>query len=293
MKIALCNGGLGNQVFQYIFSRCMELATGEPCFLDDSAFWGDNVEHNAFEIQEVFPNAVPRLHSSCFEQDVWSYMLEQKQSGRSICQQFKDMGEDITLVAETDDYCFSGNVVTVPANAFLPRLAACRGNIYFHGYWINGEWLKSFNDKLRKELMFAPLTESHNLAYADEIRNCESVSLHIRRGDFVRLHREEAPEVYKAAIEYAENKVDGAEYFIFSDDLSWCRNNMKPLGLDRIAERVHFIEGNSKRSSFRDMQLMSLCKGNILLGGSSFSYLAALLNQNEERLILNGTRRSV
>lgn len=68
---------------------------------------------------------------------------------------------------------------------------------------------------------------------------------------------------------------------------------MKPLGLERISERVHFVEGNSKKSSFRDMQLMSLCKANILLGNSSFSYLAALLNQNEERMIFNGTQRPV
>jgi len=67
MKICLCNGGLGNQVFQYIFSRWIELASGEPCFLDDSAFWGEQIEHNGFEIRKVFPNAKPRLLSGFFQ----------------------------------------------------------------------------------------------------------------------------------------------------------------------------------------------------------------------------------
>lgn len=294
MRIALCNGGLGNQVFQYIFSRWMELASGEACFLDDSAFWGENVEHNGFELPRVFPNAKPRLLSSVFDEDVWKYMLEQKKEGLSICQQIRNMGEDITLVAETDDYNFSGNVVAVPSNMFFPRIAACKGNIYFHGYWINRDWLKGrFYETLKKELEFAALTEEHNLKYSEEIKNCNSVSLHIRRGDFVRLHREESPETYRGAIDYTEEHVQNGEYFVFSDDLKWCRENMQPLGLSKVAERVHFVEGNLKEDNFRDMQLMSLCKINILLGNSSFSYLAALLNRNEDRLVINGTGREV
>lgn len=294
MKIVLCNGGLGNQTFQYIFSRWIELASNEMCFLDDSAFWDKNVEHNGFEIPRVFPNAKIHLLSSAFDEDVRAYMLEQRSNGKSICQQIKDMGEDIVLVAETDDYNFSGNVVSVPTNAFLPRLARCRGNIYFHGYWINRDWLKSdFYEVLRKELEFAPLTESYNLKYAEDIMNCRSVSLHIRRGDFVRLHREQSPEMYRGVVEYTEKNVSGAEYFVFSDDLEWCRKNMEELGLKNIEERVHFVEGNTKENNFRDMQLMTCCKVNTLLGSSSFSYLAALLNQNEDKMVINGTGRKV
>lgn len=294
MKIVLCNGGLGNQTFQYIFSRWIELTSNEKCFLDDSAFWGENIAHNGFEIQRVFPNTKLQLLSTAVDEDVWAYMLEQRSNGKSICQQIKDMGEDIVLVAETDDYSFSGNVVSVPTNAFLPRLARCRGNIYFHGYWINCDWLKSnFYELLRKELEFTPLTEDYNLKYAERIMNCESVSLHVRRGDFVRLHWEQSPEVYRGAVEYAEEHVPGAEYFVFSDDLEWCRKNMEELGLKSVAERVHFVEGNTKENSFRDMQLMACCKVNTLIGSSSFSYLAALLNQNENKMVINGTGRKV
>ena len=294
MKIALCNGGLGNQTFQYIFSRWIELATGEKVFLDDSAFWGNNVEHNGFEMKRVFPNAKIQLLSSAFDEDVWTYMLEEKGRGKSICQQIKDMGEDITLVAETDDYAFAGNVVAVPSNAFMPRLAKCKGNIYFHGYWINCHWLKNdFFEVLKNELQFAPLVDKKNLNYAEKIRDCKSVSLHIRRGDFVCLHWEQPPEVYRDAVEYTEKQVEGAEYFVFSDDLDWCRKNMEALGLNKVKDRVQFVEGNTKENSFRDMQLMSLCKVNVLVNRSSFTYLATLLNQNEDRIVINGTGREV
>lgn len=294
MKIALCNGGLGNQVFQYIFSRYIELVSGEACYLDDSVFWGEKVEHNGFEIPKVFPNAKPRLLSSFFTEDVWMYMLEQRRNGKSICQQIADMGEEIVMVAETGDYKFTGKVVSVPVNSFQPVLARCEGNIYYHGYWITGEWLKSdYYEVIKKELEFAPLTEEHNLRYAEQMKSCCSVSLHIRRGDFVRLNRAESPEEYKEVVAYAESILRDAEYFVFSDDLEWCKENMADLGLDVVADRVHFVEGNKQATSYRDMQLMTFCGVNILLGSSSFSYLAILLNSNPDKMVINATTRKI
>lgn len=294
MKIVLCNGGLGNQTFQYIFSRWMELATGEPCYLDDSGFFHEHVEHNGFEINKVFPDSCPRLLSNFFSKDVWSYIVENRMQGQTVCQQMKDLGEDIVVAAETNDYSFDGNVVMLPCNEYLPSLVACKGNIYFHGYWINCNWLKSdFYQIIKKELTFTPLTESHNLKYARQITDSNSLSLHIRRGDFVKLNWDVPAEVYRTGIELAEKNVEKAHYFVFSDDLDWCRKNEVELGLNAIKDRVIWVEGNSNVSSFRDMQLMSLCKGNILVSSSSFSYLAALLNVNEHPIIINGANRQV
>lgn len=292
MKIIMCNSGLGNQVFQYIFSRWLELATGDVCYLDDSGFWSEKVEHNGFEIPKVFPNAKFRLLSQMFDEDVWAYMLSRRKEGVFICQQIKDSGEEIAMAAETTDYQFDGIVIPVPVNAYFPLIANCKGNIYFHGYWINKDWLKKdYFDILKKELEFTPLTEEHNLQYAKQMEESCSISVHIRRGDFVKLHWDRPPEEYKVAIGIAEQNLENAHYFVFSDDLPWCREHSAELGLDLSEERVTFVEGNRGESSFRDMQLMSLCKGNILVGGSSFSYLAALLNVHAAPIIINGTSR--
>lgn len=200
MKIALIGGGLGNQTFQYIFSRWMELATGEPCYLDDCSFFFEKAAHNGYEMERVFPDSRPRLLSRFFSEDVWTHMVSARRDGRSICQQIKDLGEDIAMVAETRDYSFDGNVITVPVNEYLPFLVGCKGNIYFHGYWIHRNWLKSnFYQIIRKELVFSPLKEPHNLKYAKQISDCNSFSLHIRRGDFVKIHWDAPAEAYKAA----------------------------------------------------------------------------------------------
>ena len=41
-----------------------------------------------------------------FDKDVWEYMISNCVKGIGICQQLKDAGEDITMIAEKDDFPF-------------------------------------------------------------------------------------------------------------------------------------------------------------------------------------------
>lgn len=66
MKIVMCNGGLGNQTFQYIFARYLELKSGESVWVDDSSFCMPKVVHNGLELQRVFPNVKIHLLSQFF-----------------------------------------------------------------------------------------------------------------------------------------------------------------------------------------------------------------------------------
>lgn len=288
MKIALCNGGLGNQTFQYIFSRFVELEGGEPCYLDNAAFCRDNVSHNGYEITKVFPNARPRLLSSCFTEDVWQYMVGQ---GR-IAQQLRDAGEDYVMVAETGDFQFDGNVIWVPPNEFQPWLAHAKGNIYYYGYWLNRDWLKKgYWDVLRKELEFTPLKGEHNKRYEEEIEKTNSVAMHIRRGDFLQFNAHAPLERCRSAVLGVKEKLTAPHFFIFSDDLDWCRRNREDMGLQ--PEEVTFVEGNRGSDSYLDMQLMSYCKNVMLVVQSSFSYLATLLNRNDTVFVYNMMPRQV
>lgn len=287
MKIALCNGGLGNQTFQYVFSRFVELEGGGPCFLDDAAFYGEAPQHNGFEITKVFPHAKPRLLSEAFSEDVWKYVTEQG----NVAQQMRNAGEELTLVAETSDYRFDGTVIPVPANEFLPWLAQAKGNVYYHGYWINQQWLKGkYEEILRRELEFAPLEDDRNKRYAEEIQRTTSVALHVRRGDFVTLRLDAPAENYRVAVNIMKEQLENAHFFLFSDDMDWCRANREEMGLRE--EEVTFVEGNDRDGrNYLDMQLMTYCKNVVLAQISSFSYLAALLNQNENVAVFNMTKR--
>ena len=297
MFISLMNGGLGNQVFQYIFARYLELTTKNPVLIDDHIFFltKENTElsmpdiagqarHNGFEIENVFPNSnKPVLLSEYFEPDVWEYMVNNAKASNggmaNIAQQLLDNGLDLTMVAEAVDphsLAFTGTKLATPGNCFNSSVIYVPENTYFYGYWINPGWFNAYKNIFRKELSFGPIEDPLNKQYEREIRKSFSIGVHVRRGDFV-LHNWQLPESYYNDVNtQLTDRYPDATFFVFSDDLAWCKENMKQLGLPK---KTVFVEGNfNYKSNYVDMQLMTLCKG-LVVGNSSFSYLASILNE--------------
>ena len=281
MKIVLMNGGLGNQLFQYAFYRYIQIATNDICYIDDSAFFGKNVEHNGFEIEKVF-NIKCNLLSDFFDTDVWLEMLKRKQEGISIPQQLLNVGIDIVVIAETEDVLFNGRIIEVKSN---DDLTSKHDNIYYHGYWIMEKWFEENRELLIKELKFKEIIDNQNKMYLEYIEKKNSVAVHIRRGDFVKLGRDLDFSYYVNAIEKIENVLNEAIYFVFSDDVDWCRENYVKLGFEKVKNRIIFIDGNKADDAYIDMQLMASCK-HMILANSSFSSFASLLNPNPEKIVV-------
>ena len=89
-------------------------------------------------------------------------------------------------------------------------------------------------------------------------------------------------EYYVHAIEKMNNMVSPDLYSVFSDDPEWCKENLAHLFSEM---EVVYVNWNKGENSFRDMQLMTLCKHNII-ANSSFSWWGAWLNQNEDKIVL-------
>lgn len=291
MRILYLNGGLGNQLFQYIFGRYLEIATGERVFFDDSFFFSKVMQHNGYEIERLF-NVEPQLLSRQFTTDVWEHMLENCRAGIGICQQLSDNGMNIFMIAETDNFKFDGNQVFVPANEFSPYIAKTKGNVYYHGYWINKHWFSSIKDTIMKELVFPPLEDPINKRYQEEIESKPSIGVHIRRGDFLTLSWCLPTDYYFNSMEAISKEQPNAWYFIFSDEPDWCKEYASELGFDFAKGRICYIEGNMDGRNYIDLQLMTLCKG-LIMSNSSFSYLAALMSVQPSFYGVNPTSREV
>lgn len=304
MKIQFLNGGLANQTFQYIFTRYYELAyPGQIMYMDDSYFALHTV-HNGYELDKVF-GVKPHFISECFDEDVWEYMLKEKKAGKSIPQILKDNGMEITFLSEAGDSFakfnpFFAEVVKIPANEYYPAILDLSGNVYYHGYWINLQWFDRFKEIFLKELSFPPITDEKNKEYLNLIESGSSVSMHIRRGDFVRLNVAMPVTIFPRLVEQFKEQVKGSSQveqdgkkwrvFVFSDDIDWCKENCQALGLGEFSE-VIFVEGNVTGKNYIDMQLMSRCEG-MIISNSSFCYLAALLN-TRKKVIVNITKRQI
>ena len=295
MKIQFLNGGLANQTFQYIFARYAELKDPEngPWYLDDSFFFVNSV-HNGYELEKVF-NIQPNLLSKYFDEDVWKYMIDKKRNeNKSIPQLLLENGLDIYMLSEMPNNAqfnpFSGTIEKIGPNKYIPELTSLSGDVYYHGYWINKGYFNEYKDIFLKELAFRDITEEHNVQYADLIAKTESVCIHVRRGDFINIGWALSEDEIRELVSTMHGAVPNMTLFVFSDDMRWCKENERKLGFN-IPKEVFYIEGNEGEKSYRDMQLMSMCK-NMIIGTSSFNYLAALLNRRLERVI-NTTNREV
>lgn len=254
MQIVWCLGGLGNQMFQYAFYRALELS-GKESSIDISQF-DEYSLHNGYELKRVF-NLMPRL---AIKEDV--HKLRQGFVSK-VLRKFK----------------LRDSVVSVPFE-FNPRYLTLRGDKYLIGYWQSEKYFAEYESQIRNDFTFPSLDDA-NQAYANLIKNSNSVALHIRMGDYVNhpLHGGICtPEYYQQAIDLIQQKTEAPRYFIFSNDVTWCKNN---LGLSGAV----YIEGNEGENSFRDMQLMSLCRHNII-ANSSFSWWGAWLNNFQDKTVI-------
>jgi hypothetical protein len=293
----MINGGLANQLFQYIFFRYIEETTGDECILDDSEFVVTNF-FNGYEIEDIF-GLKPKRLSQIMPPDEWDKLIESshKTSFKTIPGILSEK-EPLSVIQEgnlfidaTTSYKnqFDGEIFNATLNEYVPQVKDIEGSIYYFGYWINPFWFYYIRDIIIKELTFPPITDDFNINMRNRICSTNSVAIHVRRGEFIDIGRATPSEFYYNKVFEMRYKVRNPTFFVFSDDLKWCIENAENLGFIKTDEIV-YVDGNKLKDSFRDMQLMSLCQ-NMVFGSSSFSYLASLLNQNPNKFIIQPTRQ--
>lgn len=295
MKIQFLNGGLANQAFQYIFSRYYELShPGDVMYLDDTYFMFNTV-HNGYELENVF-GIHPHMLSECFDERVWNYILEQKASGKSVPQILSDNQVEIQMISEVGNAYqtfnpFDGKVYFLPCGEYHPEILEVPGNMYYHGYWINKNWFESYKSVFLEEFRFPEITDERNRQYMEQIINSRSVAIHIRRGDYVDLNYALSADMYQKEIHiFISDNSANWHLFVFSDDIEWCKEHAEEMNFS-LFQNVTFVEGNILGQNYRDMQLMSRCKG-MIISNSAFCFLAALLN-TEKQIIVNCTDREL
>ena len=112
-----------------------------------------------------------------------------------------------------------------------------------------------------------------------------AVAIHLRKGkDYLESELMGknlcGADYYMAAIDYIKAHVDNPVFYVFTDNPSWLKDNMPSFGYTL----VDWNEVSGKRS-FRDMQLMSCAKHNII-GNSTYSWWGAWLNPNPDKIVI-------
>ena len=280
MRIQLMGHGLANQIRMYIFARYGERrCPGETWLFDDSWFYINDIPECQYQLGKVFGLKL-NLLSNYFDHATWQEIVRRKMDGACTAQILLDMGMPMILAADWPTYgSFSGTIVDIPG--FDPSVVELPyENVYYHGFWAGKKWFQAYEEENRAELSFPELTDAKNKEYASQINNSMSVGIHVRRSGFVPLGWAVPAEWYRPECEKVLDQYPDAKFFIFSDDLPWCRKNAKEMGLD-LASQTIYVSGNEEdKKSYIDMQLLSMCKGMIRSRDSSFSQVAGWLNRD-------------
>jgi len=151
------------------------------------------------------------------------------------------------------------------------------------------KYFKNIEDTIRKNFSFPKIYLPANSDIAKTIQASNSVSIHIRRWDYVasskaqNFHGTCNIPYYEKAIQKIKSSIHAPHFFIFSDDIEWVKQNLIVDGPS------HYIDWNTWNNSWEDMRLMSLCKHNIV-ANSSFSWWWAWLNNYKEKIVIGPGR---
>jgi hypothetical protein len=175
-----------------------------------------------------------------------------------------------------------GRVVSERHFHFDPEVLALSGDLLLTGYWQTEKYFADAAPQLRKEFQVKKPQEGRNLAIAGRMQVCQSVSLHVRRGDKVTA-KDFNPTTYEfciRAMTWFRQQLTRPVFFIFTDDWDWVRQNL-PAG----PEVVH-VDHNDEKADYEDLRLMTQCRHHII-APSSFSWWGAWLNPNPDKMVLS------
>jgi len=268
MIITKLQGGLGNQMFQYATARSLAIKNKTTLKLDIQLLLDET----------PYENFTPRKY------ELGIFNIEQNFAQAKEINRFYRASK-FNLIKQIRNKVAPCNYISEPHFHFSESILSVKSNAYLDGYWQSEKYFEDIRHVLLGDFKIITPLSVKNLELTKVINNTESVSIHVRRGDYMsnktinETHGICSMEYYNSAISYIASKIEHPTFFIFSDDIPWVKNYMN------YNYNVIYVDHNSPDMAYEDLRLMSLCKHNII-GNSSFSWWGAWLNPNKDKIVI-------
>ncbi len=266
MIIVRLKGGLGNQMFQYALGRALSIKYNVPLGLDLSFllettprlnFTFREYDLNIFNIKaEVVPYRKIPFMNRLFKGRV----------GRIV----ENLRKFSFIKGVERSFGFNKSILNIGPDAYLD------------GYWQSPKYFKDIEDIIRNDFTFNVNFSDNILNLAEEIKNGNSVCVHVRRGDYVgnKNHEVVDKNYYQEAIKKIKGLIEIDKIYVFSDDIKWCKENMN---FDYTTMFVGDEYAGIKAGGH--LFLMSQCK-NFIIPNSTFSWWGAWLSNNKNKIVI-------
>jgi len=271
MIIVKLIGGLGNQMFQYAAGRNLAIKNNTILKLDISGF-------KDYKLRNYDLGRFKILEDIATSEDLSGVIFPSDGSIHKVRKYLKIKIADVQHI----------QFIKEQENDFQPEILTLGDSIYLDGYWQSEQYFSDIKDVIRKEFTVKGVPDPINESYLGKIIDCESVSVHVRRGDYVsnpttaQVHGFLGLEYYQMALDIILEKIDEPHFFVFSDDPDWAERNLKPDA------PIAYIKHNGAKN-YEDLRLMSTCKHHII-ANSSFSWWGAWLAPDENKTVIGPSR---
>lgn len=272
MVISKLTGGLGNQMFQYAAGRRLAYVRGGVSLKLDLSEYEYNKERaymlGNFNVKAVLatPEEIKALKYR--KRDIVSRLLQKLGLLKK-----KSLELSSSYIREKERFRFDANILNL------------HDGVYLDGSWQDERYFSGISEIISKEFTLNTIFIGRDKMLEERIRTCNSVGLHIRRGDYVSkvhtnmLHGVCDMDYYLRAMEYLKRQFGDVKIFVFSDDVKWAYEHM-------AFPWVTFVDHNGQDKCCEDLWLLSRCKHNII-ANSTFSWWAAWLNPNPKKIIIS------
>lgn len=271
-KIVNIIGGIGNQMFQYAFAIALKHRYPEEHALIDISHFKHYNLHSGFELQRVFNIKLPIAQRKDITQT--SYYIPHYTLSRFLR---RILPRKKTEYIEKAPYCYDSQAQSVT------------GDCYFEGYWQSPKYFDKVVDGVCEAFEFPEICDPENIELSNMISEDNSITVHVRRGDYVNAPNFKdicTLNYYSNALVAAQAKIKNPRFFIFSNDITWCKEHIIPFIQNH---EVRFVDCNKDCNSYRDMQLISLGRCCII-ANSSFSWWGAWLNKRQDKIVIAPSR---
>jgi hypothetical protein len=267
MILVRMSGGLGNQMFQYAAGRALSRRTGLPLGLDLRHY--DRAREHGYALGAFALANVP----------VDPSRLPPSPRGRPIASFiWRLMRRSPRLYRESH-------------LGFDPVIAGISGPAWIDGYFQTERYFAAHADTIRADLTPKAPPDAENARWLAEIQGePRAVSLHVRRGDYVRnarfaeRHGTCTPAYYDRALAHVAQRMGVTPVvYAFSDDPDWVRDNL------RLPAEIRIPGHNDASRNVEDLRLMSACRHHVI-ANSSFSWWGAWLNPSPGKIVVAPAR---
>ena len=268
MVVVQLTGGLGNQLFQYAAAKALSFHHKVPLYMDISSFYRT-------ELPEL---EVPRD----FELNNFTGITDKIVSTEELRSLF-DINKKSSLFDKLIPP-YKKDVYLEPHFHYDNNFFRSKKKVLLSGGWQSEKYFKPYEKEIREALHLKKALIENVADKGERLQQQNSVSVHIRRGDYLRKqiifewHGVMSKEYYNSALEILQSKVKDVKVYYFTDDVDWVSQNLLPLFKGEI------VSLNTK-SHYEDLYLMSHCQHNVI-ANSSFSWWGAWLNTNPDKIVI-------